>query len=435
MVYSIESYGCNYEGDVVVLLMLLWNCAECKHPHPCDPLTPSELSFVRTKVQNSYPNQNLTFHYVTLDEPNKPEILSWQSSNPKTKAKAVSPPPRRASVIVRLQKQSLEITVDLSTGSIVSTKVYQGHGYPMLTLGEIGVVTQLPFNYEPFKESLRKRGLNISQVRCGAFTMGWFGETKTKRSVKVKCQYRNDTANFYARPIEGVAAVVDLDDMKIIGYNDRYVVPVPKAEGTEYRASKLKPPFGPNLKGITVTQDAQPGFTIDAHSVSWANWVFHVGFDIRAGPIISLASIYDLQKQKYRPVLYKGFISELFVPYQDPTEEWYYATIFDTSEYGFGQFMSSLQPLTDCPPNAAFLDAYYAGSDGIPVKIANAFCIFEKYAGDIMWRHTETEIPNEVINEVRSDVSLVVRTVSTVANYDYITDWEFKPSGSIKLVV
>jgi primary-amine oxidase len=44
-----------------------------------------------------------------------------------------------------------------------------------------------------------------------------------------------------------------------------------------------------------------------------------------------------------------------------------------------------------------FLDAYYSGSDGVPVKIANAFCIFEKYAGDIMWRHTEIAIPNEVV--------------------------------------
>ncbi|KAF7802654.1 primary amine oxidase-like [Senna tora] len=80
--------------------------------------------------------------------------------------------------------------------------------------------------------------------------------------------------------------------------------------------------------------------------------------------------------------------------------------------------MVSLKPLADCPPNAAFFDAYYAAQDGKPVQISNAICVFQKHAGDIM-----------------QDVSLVVRIVSIVGNYDYIIDWEFKPSGSVKLGV
>lgn len=254
------------------IIMLLWSSAECSHLHPLDPLTLSELNLVRTIVQKSHQtsstsNHNLTFHYVGLDEPDKPTILSWLSSNSKAKKTKPPLPHRRAFVIARFNKQSLEITVDLSTRSIVSTKLYKGHGYPMLTFGEQAVASELPFSYGPFKESLRKRGLNISHVLCAAFTIGWFGEAKTERTVKVKCYFRNGTANLYARPIEGVAMVVDLDDMKIVDYKDRFVVPVPKAEGTEYRASKLKPPFGPKLKGIAVKQHGGPGFTIDGHSV------------------------------------------------------------------------------------------------------------------------------------------------------------------------
>lgn len=130
---------------------------------------------------------------------------------------------------------------------------------------------------------------------------------------------------------------------------------------------------------------------------SWANWEFHLGYDIRAGPVISLASIYDIQQQRYRRVLYRGYISEFFVPYMDPTSSWYFKTFLDSGEFGFGQSMVSLEPLADWPSNAAFLDAYFAGEDGVLVKTTNAFCVFQKYAGDIMWRHTESEIHDEEV--------------------------------------
>nr|AFK34729.1 unknown [Lotus japonicus] len=242
---------------------------------------------------------------------------------------------------------------------------------------------------------------------------------------------KNGTANIFVRPIHGIVMVADIDHMKIIEYHDRSIQPVPKADNTEFRASHMRPPFGPKLHAYGSYQPEGPGFTISGHTLRWANWKLHVGYDMRAGVIISTASIYDPEVHKFRQVLYRGYISELFVPYQDPSEEWYYKTFFDAGEFGFGQSMVSLEPLHDCPPHAQFLDVYYAGRDGSPQHLENAFCVFEQYGG-ISWRHTETGIPNEEIREVRSDVSLVVRSVVTVGNYDNVMDWEFKPSGSIK---
>ncbi|KAL6343580.1 hypothetical protein AAG906_024945 [Vitis piasezkii] len=386
--------------------------------HPLDSLTPSEFHQVQAI-------------YVGLDEPDKSIVLSWLS-NPNS---TTPPPPRRAFVITLLHSQTHEIIVDLSTQSIISDEVYGGHGYPLLTSEEQTAASVLPLTYPPFIASITKRSLKLSDVVCSTFTVGWFGEDKSRRVLKIPCFYTDGTANLYMRPIEGVTIVVDLDDMKIIEYYDRLMVPVPEAEGTEYRLSKQNPPFGPPLNGVSAMPPDGPGFKIDGHNVRWANWDFHISFDARAGLIISLASIYDLQKGTFRQVLYRGHVSELFVPYMDPTEEWYYRTYFDEGEFGLGICTVPLQPMLDCPPNAVFMDGYYASQDGKPMSISNAFCIYEQEAGRIMWRHTETDIPGEEIKEVRPEVSLVVRTVVALSNYDYILDWEFKPSGSIKFGV
>ncbi|XP_043690957.1 primary amine oxidase-like [Telopea speciosissima] len=409
------------------------------HLHPLDPLTPSEISKVRSIIIGSKQSstQNLTFQYVGLEEPDKHTVLSWLSNQANTTT-TTKTPPRRAFVITRNNNQTHEITLDLSTRSIVSDKVYKGYGYPLMTAAEQMAAIELPLTYAPFKASVSKRGLNLSEVVCGTYSVGWFGEMnkkKQRRLVKVLCNYLNGTVNLYARPLEGITVVVDLDVMKITEYDDRFTVPVPKAEGTDYRSSQQKPPFGQNAGRTTIVQPDGPGFNITGHTIRWADWKFHLSFDARAGSIISLASIYDLNKEEFRHVLYRGYISELFVPYMDPTEEWYYKTFFDAGEFGLGLCTVSLEPKTDCPANAEFMDGYYAGQDGKPIKIENAICVFERYAGDIMWRHTETGIPGETIREVRPEINLVVRMVSTIGNYDYIIDWEFKQSGTIKVSV
>ncbi|XP_010540181.1 PREDICTED: primary amine oxidase-like [Tarenaya hassleriana] len=352
----------------------------------------------------------------------------------KTQAAAV---PRRAAAIARLNKQTLELVIDVTSRSMLSSQIYRGFGYPVYSPDEKSLAVDLPFRYGPFIESVRRRGLNLSKVVCTLFSAGWYGEVeKTKRVVKVPCFYPEGTVNLFMRPIEGVTLVVDLDDMKVVDYRDRFKVPVPKAEGTEYRATELKPPYGPKISGpVTVQSSDGPGFDIKGHIIRWANWEFHLGFDARSGPVISLASVYDAEKGGYRRVMYRGFVSEIFVPYMDPTEEWYYKTFFDCGEYGCGQSAASLRPSEDCPANAVFMDAHFAGPGGLPAKISNAFCVFEKNTGNVIWRHTEFGIPQKEYTEARAEVTLTVRMVAALGSYDYIMDWEFKPSGSINIWV
>ncbi|CAA0812296.1 Copper amine oxidase family protein [Striga hermonthica] len=267
----------------------------------------------------------------------------------------------------------------------------------MLNGEEQALASELPHKYPPFVESITKRKLKLSEVLCEAFTIGWYGEKNTKRVVQVMCYYVDGTINFYMRPIEGIMATVDLDLMKIVGYHDRQMIPVAKGDGVEYVESKQGPLYDNRIKGMTILQQDGPSFTLDGNNVRWANWDFHLGFDMRVGPVISLASIFDHDKNKYRSVLYKGYVSELFVPYQDLSEEWWFRTFLDAGEFGFGICAVPLQPSRDCPKNAKYFDGYYTSRDGTPVKIPNVFCIFERYSGDVMWRHTEAALPGDDI--------------------------------------
>ena len=51
-----------------------------------------------------------------------------------------------------------------------------------------------------------------------------------------------------------------------------------------------------------------------------------MGFDMRAGMVISLASVHDADAGRRRQVLYRGIVSEIFEPYMDPSNKWYFQT-------------------------------------------------------------------------------------------------------------
>ncbi|KAK8338378.1 hypothetical protein V6Z12_A09G245700 [Gossypium hirsutum] len=216
--------------------------------------------------------------------------------------------------------------------------------------------------------------------------------------------------------------------MRITNYIDRFRVPVPKAEGTDFRSNKKIDP-------VTCNNATGKGFEIEGNNVKWGNWKFHVGFNARAGTVISTASIFDARMKKYRQVLYRGHVSETFVPYMDPESEWYFRTFMDIGEFGFGRSASTLQPLIDCPANAEYMDGYVAGADGQAMKMEKVICIFQRDAGDIAWRHAEINNPGTVIRSGQPEKTLVVRMIATVGNYDYVLDWEFKHCGTIKIGV
>jgi primary-amine oxidase len=238
--------------------------------------------------------------------------------------------------------------------------------------------------------------VNLADLACLPLSSGWYGTPveENRRLIKVQCFSRKGTVNFYMKPIEGLTVLVDMDKKEVVSITDNGLnIPVAKGIDTDYRYSVQKLNGELNLiNPISLEQPKGPSFTVDGHMVKWANWEFHLKPDPRAGTIISRAKVRDPDTLEMRNVIYKGFTSELFVPYMDPTDGWYFKTYMDAGEYGFGLQAMPLDPLNDCPRNAYYMDGVFASADGTPFVQPNMICIFESYAGDIAWRHAECPI-------------------------------------------
>lgn len=126
--------------------------------------------------------------------------------------------------------------------------------------------------------------------------------------------------------------------------------------------------------------------------MKWANWEFHLKADQRAGMVISQAKVRDSETGLERSVMYKGFASELFVPYMDNDEGWYFKTYMDAGEFGLGVTAMSLVPLNDCPRYSYYMDGVFVTADGRPYVQPSVICVFERYAGDVGWRHSEIPV-------------------------------------------
>ena len=76
---------------------------------------------------------------------------------------------------------------------------------------------------------------------------------------------------------------------------------------------------GRDLKPIVITQPEGPSFTVDGTLVRWQKWRFRVGFTPREGLV--LHTVGWEEGGRVRPILYRASLSEMVVPYGDPSAD------------------------------------------------------------------------------------------------------------------
>lgn len=393
--------------------------------HPLEPLTAAEVSrVVKLLTEHGKVTPTTRFVSVSLKEPPKTAVVDPASAAC----------PREAFVVLfdNATNSCYEATVSLSTGKVVAYR-HIPDVQPTMTIDEQVECERAVLESAEFKAALKRQyGLADTRlVMVDIWSAGNYGseEDRTKRLARPLCFVRSDpTDNGYARPIEGLRPVVDLNTMQVIRVEEYGHWPLPPGE-CNYAATRV-PNQRTDVRPIEISQPEGPSFEVQGYQVSWQKWSFVIGFNAREG--LTLHHLRYNDQGKERSVLYRASLTEMVVPYGDPGPTQRRKNAFDVGEYGMGMCANSLQLGCDCLGVIKYFDAHLCTSRGEPLTIKNAICMHEEDFG-VLWKHTDRRIPD--VPEVRRSRRLVISSFSTVENYEYGFFWYLYPDGNIQLEV
>lgn len=395
--------------------------------HPLEPLNAQEVD-AAVALLKTVPEFNNSTRIISimLKEPAKETVHAWPSS-PANGRHA------RAVVLDNAINATLAVDLDL-TGNRVAGKFAAPPGaQPTLSIDEQIECEQAVLRSPEFRAALEKQyGVSdTSLVMVDIWSAGFYGqeEERTRRLARPLCFLRRDaTDNGYARPIEGIRPVVNLNTMEVIRVEEYGHWPLPPEPG-QYAASRVDN-FRADVKPLAIAQPEGPSFALDGNSLSWQNWKFVVGFNAREG--LTLHHVRYRDQGRERSILYRASLTEMVVPYGDPSPTQARKNAFDVGEYGMGMCANSLRLGCDCLGHIVYLNADLCDSRGRALTIENAICIHEEDYG-ILWKHTDRRLPDAP--EVRRSRRLVVSSISTVENYEYGFFWYFYQDGNIQFEI
>jgi len=394
--------------------------------HPLEPLTAAEIA-ASVALLKTLPifTPSTRVISVFLREPEKSFVYDWAEAGV---------PDRCADAVLfdNSLNTAYSVALNLASGTVIAQKTAPG-AQPTLSVDEQVECEQAVIASPEFKAALERHyGItDTSLVMVDIWSAGNYGseEDSSRRLTRPLCFLRVDpTDNGYARPIEGIRPVVDLNEMKVIRVEEYGQWPLPPQAGN-YAADRVANQRT-DIKPLVITQPEGPSYTLDGHLMRWQKWQFVIGFNAREGLTIHDVRYHD--QGRARPILYRASLTEMVVPYGDPQPQQARKNAFDVGEYGMGMCANSLRLGCDCLGYITYLDAHLCDSRGGALTIPNAICVHEEDFG-ILWKHTDRRLPDAP--EVRRSRRLVVSSISTVENYEYGFFWYFYQDGNIQFEI
>ncbi|XP_036885429.1 amiloride-sensitive amine oxidase [copper-containing] [Sturnira hondurensis] len=232
---------------------------------------------------------------------------------------------------------------------------------------------------------------------------------------------------FYSSP-EELAQKYEDGEVDVVVLEDL----LPKGEGAE---GKEQPPLFSSYKPrgeftspITmqsprVVNPEGPRYRLEGNSVLYGGWSF--AFRLRSSTGLQ---VLNMRFQGER-VAYEVSIQEAVSLYGGHTPAGMQTQYLDVG-WGMGSLTHELAPGIDCPATATFLDAVHYYDADAPIHYPRALCLFEMPTGVPLRRHFDSNFKGgfNFYSGLEGQV-LVLRTISTVYNYDYIWDFIFYPNG------
>jgi len=392
--------------------------------HPLAMVTGEEIQQAAQVVRDDTRFEDgMVFAHLRLHEPTKSDLARHAGG-------AVLEREVEALVIPRDRLEAIEVVVSVAAGAVRSWTVREGMR-PALLFGEaFAAMTGVRAN-EEWQAALRRRGIeDFDLVQIDPWPAGSFGSPHEDGRRISRCIFylrESKTDNGYARPIEGLIVYFDMGAHEVLEVVDMGETPFPPLRG-----SYLPEDVGEmrtDLRPIEITQPEGASFTVDGNLVQWQKWSLRVGFDPYEG--LTLHDISYRDGDRDRSVMHRASISEMVVPYGDPSPMHGWKNAFDAGEWGLGRMANSLALGCDCLGVIHYFDAVLATEEGEPYAVEHAICMHEEDYG-ILWKHQDM---HGGTTETRRSRRLVVSFIATVGNYEYGFYWYFYLDGNIQLEV
>jgi len=327
-------------------------------------------------------------------------------------------------------REITEMIVSGDGAETVASKTVTGE-LPQMGFAEVPAAQAIVRSDPGVIAALERRGItDSSRIQVDTWPTGNMGLEHEKGRRVSRCiifDRADPSHNGYAKPVDGLMAFVDLDEMAVYHIDDFDTWPVPTQLGN-YNAGTV--PERDDVKVIDITQPDGSSFTVtDGNHIHWQKWDVRVLMDHTEGLVLHSLGWTDGEER--RPIMRRASLAEMVVPYGEVRETQAFKNALDVGEIGLGRCVNSLKLGCDCLGDITYLDSAWCFDDGTAVSVEQAICIHEEDFG-IAWKHTDSMTST---SEVRRSRRLVISSIFTVGNYDYGIFWYLYVDGTIQMEI